>query len=128
MKNRPQRQISFLVVWLTMFSFHTGWGQKPWPEGLKRDFSGLIPPGTKPEKKTHQTGYTAGKNPTSGVKLEWPPAGRPYGGYPVNMRINDGLPTAFFCKMEWEMEKTTHIPLRFRLGSLADCDALEGKH
>jgi hypothetical protein len=34
---------------------------------------------------------------------------------------------AFFCKEEWNVEKATGIPLRFRVGSLQDCDWLEQK-
>ena len=33
----------------------------------------------------------------------------------------------FFCKQEIKMEKITKIPLRFRLGSIGECDRLEGK-
>ncbi len=36
--------------------------------------------------------------------------------------------SGFFCKREWQLEKTTHIPFRFRLGSLDYCNALEKKH
>ncbi len=33
----------------------------------------------------------------------------------------------YFCKQEIKFEKSTRLPLRFRLGSIADCDRLEGK-
>ena len=33
----------------------------------------------------------------------------------------------FFCKQELKFEKVVKIPFKFRLGSVDDCDKLEGK-
>jgi hypothetical protein len=33
----------------------------------------------------------------------------------------------FFCKQEIKFEQSTKIPFRFRLGSVSECDWLEGK-
>jgi hypothetical protein len=33
----------------------------------------------------------------------------------------------FFCRQEIKMDKVTRIPFRFRLGSVEQCDWLEGK-
>lgn len=34
----------------------------------------------------------------------------------------------FFCKQEIKLDKITKVPFRFRLGSVADCNRLEGKN
>ena len=126
MKNRPERIIFFLVVWLTMFSFLKGWGQKPYPKGSGKDFSHLILPGSNIQEMTRHTGYTGGFDLVYGSVFGSTLNGRPNEINPVKIYALSP-PAAIFCKIEWEMEKATHIPLRFRLGSLADCNAMEGK-
>ena len=34
---------------------------------------------------------------------------------------------SFFCRQEWKWEKATRIPVRFRVGTLEQCNRLEGK-
>ena len=34
---------------------------------------------------------------------------------------------AFFCRQELKLEKISHVPIRIRLGSLAQCNYYEGK-
>jgi hypothetical protein len=142
MKNRPQRQISFLVVWLTMFSSYAVWGQKPFQKGQKTDFLQLHFPGgpfnslhpnspvyenlmifDSPSLNEARAGISNHIEMNPVVSAGWPATGL-YVQSPNLYYLQSG----YFCKREWEFEKATRIPLRIRLGSLADCNMLEGKH
>ena len=70
------------------------------------------------------------------AQMQTPPAGNP-------VRLRDStlyLPIrlvpsnnytkelAFFCKREWELEKKTGVPMKFRLGNVDYVNTLEGKN
>lgn len=46
---------------------------------------------------------------------------------PTLSRRFDADELAFFCKLEYQIEQKTRIPVRFRLGSVDYVDYLEGK-
>jgi hypothetical protein len=132
MKNRPERLICFLVVWLTMFSCICVQGQKNYRQGLKMDFVQLqypnAPISPTPFVFVKNVVETSHPTPFFGLNFYISRAADPVNvlyAQPANLYY---LQSGFFCKREWEFEKTTHVPFRFRLGSLADCNALEGKH
>jgi len=54
--------------------------------------------------------------------------------YKVHTAINSTLPRGFyvsqlgfFCRKEWKMESAWRLPVRIRLGTVAQCDWMEGK-
>jgi hypothetical protein len=50
------------------------------------------------------------------------------GVLPSELRLDvHTSPQPFFCKEEYQYQKWSGIPLRLRVGSLQDCDWLEGK-
>jgi hypothetical protein len=65
---------------------------------------------------------------TSAVKVPLLPQGAPISGtIPI---ISNNFYTqnfGFFCKKELQLEKLTKIPFKFRLGSVQQCDWMEGK-
>jgi hypothetical protein len=142
MNNRLQRLSFFLVVWFTMISCLSGWGQNSSVIKPKKDFLDLTYPGASvvkiyPWSPLYASQMTSFPDPGDGEQKGIPTLIKrnPFNGFswemdgsyiqPANLYY---LQSGFFCKREWEFEKATHIPFRFRLGSLAECNAMEGKN
>jgi hypothetical protein len=142
MKNRVQRLNFFLVVWLTMFSCIFVHGQNADDLGIKMgfspvgrafvdsiksidsvvprsDFARLVYPGSKQATTNPRinSSYLVFAN---GIDL--PPG--PDLSIPQNIYY---IQSGIMCKEEWQLEKATHVPFRVRIGSLDDCNKLEGK-
>ena len=46
----------------------------------------------------------------------------------IDTQLPSGVPQAFFCRIEWALEKKVNVPIRFRLGTVEYVDRLEGKY
>jgi hypothetical protein len=118
-----QRKKTFLVVCISILTSPL-WAQVAPPgvlinSGLKVVPGGLkvVPSGLKvvPRRDTVSFLHPVLLRPAVGPEL------RDYGsGYYMGS-------LGFFCKEEIQMEKTIHLPLRLRLGSLQEVNRLEGK-
>jgi hypothetical protein len=135
MINWAERLFFFLVVWLTMFSCIYTQAQNSFKMASKIDFLQLKYPGVS-GPRTGQVLVKSGKYdrvyPSDPAFLGSKVLLTSFGNtttegfnLPADLYY---IQSGFFCKREWELEKMTHIPFRFRLGSLADCNAMEGKH
>jgi hypothetical protein len=123
MINRPQRLYFFLVVWFTMISLVNGSAQNLAALRSDKDFARLAFPG-KSFQLGGSSGVMKGVDHTSGAVLKQPINSERKFSVPSNIYY---IQSGVICKMEWALEKSSHIPFRFRLGSLADCNAMEGK-
>ena len=125
MKKRRKRNISFIVVFLLSILTINSMAQKTLPGNMTIFGSG--PEWKRPliGKPYEQAGLIS-TNPFVAIKsdLLQVATNSPTKIYPSDFYVSH---LGFFCKKEWEFEKAVHIPLRFRIGSLADCNYLEGK-
>jgi hypothetical protein len=108
-----QRKKTFLVV---CFSILTGplWAQTPVPvllinKGLSREF-----PLEKKVTLLHPSPAFQAQNGPPALAFYFP-------------KYDYTGSLGYFCKKELQIEKATRLPLRFRLGSLAEVNRLEGK-
>ena len=126
MKKRSKRKISFIVVPFLCLIAIISTAQKP---VFKKH--GILPEKSEwrdrvlPIQAVQYTDFQSNTSPYQNALLSNPGLINPVQMLlPADFYVQN---FGFFCKNEWKFEKTVHIPLRFRLGSLEYCNYLEGK-
>jgi hypothetical protein len=123
MKKRAERKISFLVAFFLVLAGKNVFGQE---RGLLLKRSAYVHPlsfvGQGPRSSAKRLVVTVLPGKYDYLYMEAP------GMQPLIPSNLYYVQSGFFCKREWELERATHVPFRFRLGSLDYCNELEGKH
>jgi hypothetical protein len=123
-----QRKKTFLVVCISILTSHI-WAQAP-ADGLWK----TIPPplvwkqGLLPVTSNSSTAAMGPSLGVTGIAVAAPSATAPLPPFRISAGSDYYIGhLGFFCKEELQFQKMAHVPLYFRLGSLEECNRLEGK-